>query len=410
MQANRILVSYAEIALKGRNRADFERALRRHIRQRLRADGLDWPVRQSHQRIYVEVPPAQAARTEEVLELLGQVAGIANYTPVISLSAKRTGQAEGLPSIEPAAEILLEIARRQYREGLRFAVRVNRADKRFPGKSDELGRELGARILQHTDWSQVSLSKPDVTFRVDIYSQGMFVYAEKHPGMGGLPVGTTGHALALLSGGIDSPVAAWTLFKRGCRLDFMHMTASPAQQKLESNSVVMQLARQLSRYGLRCRLHLLPYTHFDLGLMGHNSGYDVVMFRRFMFRTAQALAERIGAAALVAGDSLGQVASQTLENMVSSSRALEMPILRPLVGLDKNEIIDIARRIGTYETSIQPYKDCCALLSGQPKTRSSHEVLERMEREIFPDYPKLIEDTLAEMVTIKYFAGKAVTE
>jgi thiamine biosynthesis protein ThiI len=404
---NRILIQSGELTLKGRNRREFERALGDNIRHRLRRAGIDWGVEQRHHRTFIHVPAQAGEQLTAALEALGQVAGIATYAPTVFFDAQRTGQPSSL-DVGLIEQFLVTAATERHTPGATFAVRVNRADKRVPVKSDHLARSLGAAIFRETPWDKVNLTRPDVQFHVDIYEEGTYCYVDKHRGIGGLPVGTAGRVIALLSGGIDSPVAAYLMAKRGCQIDFVHFTATRVQQTRADEELVARIARQLSRYTLRSRLYLLPYTHFDLAMMGHNSGFDVVLFRRFMGRMAQRLARETGAQALVSGDSLGQVASQTLENLVSTSQATEMPLLRPLIAMDKQEIIDTARRIGTYELSIQPYKDCCALLSENPRTRSSADVLERMEAEFMPDMDKLLEQTLAEQVCLQFDGGELV--
>jgi len=404
---NRILIQSGELTLKGRNRREFERALGDNIRHPLRRGGLDWGVEQRHHRTFIHVPAQAGEQLTAALAILGQVAGIATYAPTVFLDAQRTGQPGSL-DVGLIEQFLVGAAAERHTAGATFAVRVNRADKRVPVKSDQLARSLGATIFRETPWDKVNLTRPDVQFHVDIYEEGTYCYVDKHRGVGGLPVGTAGRVVALLSGGIDSPVAAYLMAKRGCQVDFVHFTATRVQQTRADEELVARIARQLSRYTLRSRLYLLPYTHFDLAMMGHNSGFDVVLFRRFMGRMAERLAHENGAQALVSGDSLGQVASQTLENLVSTSQATQMPLLRPLIAMDKQGIIDIARRIGTYELSIQPYKDCCALLSENPRTRSSSDILERMEAEFMPDMDGLLEQTLAEQVCLQFDSGERV--
>jgi len=408
MRVDRILIHYAEIALKGRNRRDFERALRGNIRHRLRAEGIAWPVRLGHDRITVEPPEQPGESVETVLALLMEIPGIASFAPSAFVGGTPSGD-----EAEQAAvtETVLAQANATGSEAGSFAVRVNRADKRYPIKSDELARRLGAAIQGRTPWSEVNLNRPHRRFHVDLYPEGIYVYTDKYRGAGGLPVGSGGHLIGLLSGGIDSPVAAYRMAKRGCRVDFLHMTASQAVQANAPENLVARIAARLSRYTLRSRLVMVPYTYFDMGLIGHaQTGYEMILFRRFVARVGERVAALLGAEAMVAGDSLGQVASQTLENMVTSSMAARMPVLRPLVGDDKQEIIDLARRIGTYELSIQPYKDCCALISHNPRTRSTPEVLETMEAELFPDYGKLIDTTLEDGVMVHFDSGRVVSE
>lgn len=405
---NRILVQYGELTLKGRNRRDFERTLGDNIRHRLRRAGIDWGVEQRHQRTVVNVPADASDRLAQALAAIGEVAGIATYAPTVFFGSDRTGQPQRFDS-EPIERLLVALAAASHRSGAAFAVRVNRADKRVPAKSNQLARAFGAAILRETPWDRVNLGHPDQAFHVDVYEEGTYCYIDKRRGVGGLPVHTAGRVVALLSGGIDSPAAAYLMAKRGCQVDFVHLTATRVQQTRAEDELVARIARQLSRYTLRSRLYLLPYTHFDLALMGRSTGFDVVLFRRFMARVAERIARRNGALALVSGDSLGQVASQTLENLVSTSQATCLPLLRPLIGMDKQDIVDLARRIGTYELSIQPYKDCCALLSENPRTRSDVPTLEAIEAEIMPDMEGLIEQTLAEQVCLQFDCGERVT-
>lgn len=408
LQPNRILIVYGEIALKGRNRPEFETTLRRNVRRRLRAEGLDWPVGRTHDRLFVDVPADAADALESALAALGEVPGIAAYAPAVWFTPAESGQHGEPPELRAIGDALVELARDTHRADETFAVRVNRADKRVRRKSADMEREFGGFVLQHTDWDRVRLKNPDRTFHIDFYPEGAYLYADRRKGIGGLPVYSGGHVLSLLSGGIDSPVAAYLAAKRGSRVNFFHMTASHVRPQDVEDNLVTDLARRLSRYTLRSRLHLIPYTHFDLALIGQRTGYELVLFRRFMMRTAERLAHRLGAQALVAGDSLGQVASQTLENMVTSSRAVDLPVLRPLVTYDKQEIVDVARRIDTFEPSTRPYKDCCALISRNPKTKSTHERLSELEARLLSNYDELIETTLADTVTVDVECGKIV--
>lgn len=404
---NRILIQYGELTLKGRNRRDFERVLGDNLRHRLRRAGIEWTVEQRHHRTYIHVPQHSSEQLQAALEAIGQVAGIATYAPTVFIPADQTGQPLSLDT-SLIEQFMVSAAAERHRPGATFAVRVNRADKRVPTKSDTLARDLGAAVFRNTSWDKVNLSQPDLQLHLDIYEEGCYCYVDKHRGLGGLPVGTAGRVISLLSAGIDSPVAAYLMAKRGCNIDYVHFTATRVQQARADEELVARIARQLSRYTVRSRLYLLPYTHFDMAMMGHNSGFDVVLFRRFMGRMAERLAKDTRAQALVSGDSLGQVASQTLENLVSTSQATQLPLLRPLIAMDKQQIIDIARRIGTYELSIQPYKDCCALLSENPRTRSNPEMLQRMEEKFMPNMDELLEQTLAEQVCLQFDGGERV--
>jgi len=406
MQFNRLLIHYGEIALKGRNRPQFQKRLVNNVVRRLHAAGLDWKVGREHHRLYVEIPGEGAGRVPEAVQAVAEVTGIVWFAPAGFLPARRHAEVVVFPEPREITPNVVELAREQHVPGGAFRVRVRRADKRFPHTSQELERELGAAILQGSDWERVNLGEPDRTFHVEVDPEGIYIYGAKHRGIGGLPVGAAGRVTCLLSGGLDSPVAAYLAAKRGCEVDFVHFTSSRMQQSNAEQYKVTALARQLSRVTLRSRLYLVPYLHFDAALIGRETDYGLVLFRRFMARVAERLAAGRGAQALITGDNLGQVASQTLENIATTTRAAALPILRPLVTYDKQEIVDLSRRIGTYDLSIQPYKDCCALVDRHPRTTSRHEVLERMETELISDYGKLIGDSIADALVMDFECGE----
>lgn len=398
-----ILIHYSEIGLKGRNQPLFRRQLRANIRQKLRAMALGWILQEKPGFLSIAVPPDA---TQEQIDLcvkgLREVFGIA-WLAVTEPQAHRRftfdSRAEDLANLE---QRLIALAKDEFVPDKAFCVRVKRAEKAVPLTSVELENRFGRLIIDNTPWKKVDLNHPDTLFQVEIRPEGSFLFSNKLKGPGGLPVGTAGRVLTLLSGGIDSPVAAYLMAKRGCRVDFLHFTATSMQQDEAREYKVWDLAQQLSRYTLGSRLFLVPYTQFDVAVVasGQRIEYDLVLFRRFMARVSETLARQIRAQAMVTGDNLAQVASQTLSNMVTTSQAVEMPILRPLVAFNKEEIINLATQIGTYEQSIRPYKDCCAIISRHPRTRSRHATLTEIEQRLFPDYQKLIDQTLAEAICI----------
>jgi thiamine biosynthesis protein ThiI len=403
-----IVLRSPEITLKGRNQGDFWSQLRANVRHVLRRLKLRWPVKMTKGRLYVEAHGYSTESLGTVVDALQRVAGVTSLAPAIRL---RRGDlfANGELDRATVEELVVNLAREKYRPESTFAVRVHRVDKRFPLASSELETWLGRAIRKHTEWDRVRLDNPDQTFSIDIYSDGMLFYGDRPRGIGGLPVGTSGPILGLLSGGIDSPVASYLLARRGCTVDWIHMSASQIHEGDFETSVPGQLARQLSRYTLRSRLFVVPYTHFDLALSGRTTGHEPVLFRRFLFRVAEAVARKTGAISLVTGDSLSQVASQTIENLIATDKAIDLPILRPLVGFDKNEIMKIAETIGTYETSILPYKDCCALYSRRVKTRSRDRTLSSIEDQNLPNYDELIELSLADTMWAGYDCGEVIT-
>lgn len=399
-----ILIHYSEIGLKGRNQPLFRRQLRANIRKKLRALSLNWTLQEKPGFLSVAVP---ADATQELIdrcvsglcEVFG-IAWLAVTEPLPHGGFTLDTRAEDLANLE---QRLIALAKDEFAADKTFCVRVKRAEKAVPLTSVELENRFGRLIIDNTPWKKVNLDNPDALFQVEIRPEGSFLFSNKLKGRGGLPVGTAGRVLTLLSGGIDSPVAAYLLAKRGCRVDFLHFTATSMQQDEARQYKVWRLAEHLRRYTLGSRLFLVPYTQFDVALVasGQHVEYDLILFRRFMARVGQTLARRIRAEALVTGDSLSQVASQTLPNLVTTSQAVEMPILRPLIAFNKDEIINLAMRIGTYEESIQPYKDCCAIISRHPRTRSRHATLAELEERLFPDYEKLIDETLKEAICLE---------
>lgn len=380
----------------------FRRQLRRNIRLKLRSLGLAWPVEDAVGVFTVHVPGAERDRPlQPVLAALRQVFGIVWLTCARRLRPLRfTAQSAGSDFVELEQHVA-EMAERQYVEGQQFSVRVNRGNKLLPFASLELAARLGQSIRDRTRWRRVNLKHPDVTFRLDLRCAATYLFGEKLKGPGGLPVGTSGRVLTLLSGGIDSPVAAYLMAKRGCLVDFIHFTPTTTGRDEVLQSKIWRLAAQLSKFTLRSRLLVLPYVHFDLALTRQRIGFELVLFRRFMARVAERVARQWRAKALVTGDNLSQVASQTMSNLASASRVTDLMVLRPIVAFDKEETISLAQKIGTYDISIEPYKDCCALISRHPKTRSVHERLQHLEALAFPDYERLIEHTLADAICLE---------
>ncbi|MGH9322058.1 MAG: tRNA uracil 4-sulfurtransferase ThiI [Vicinamibacteria bacterium] len=405
-----IVIRSPEITLKGRNQGEFWNRLRENVRQQVGHLGFSWPVTTARARLVVEVErELGASDLERALASIGEVAGVDSFSAARRLDRHRAIPREGELDRALLEEVFLGMARACYEPRKSFAIRVHRVDKRFPMTSSEMEFWLGDLVRTRTEWSEVDLDSPDRTFYVDVYREALYFYVDRRKGVGGLPVGTSGQVLSLMSGGIDSPVASFLLARRGATVDWFHMSAShPAQADFDS-SAVGRIARRLSRTTRKSRLYLVPYAHFDLALAGRETGYEPVLFRRFLFRTAEALARRIGASALVTGDSLGQVASQTLENLVASTKAVDTLVLRPLVGMDKQQIMDIARRIGTYEISIEPYKDCCALFARNVKTRTQNEALSLLEQRLIPDYPALVARTLSDIIWSTYECGELVS-
>jgi thiamine biosynthesis protein ThiI len=301
---------------------------------------------------------------------------------------------------------LCQMAKKNYTPGTAFRVDVRRSDKRFPGTSLDLERLFGASIIKNTSWDRVNLKKPDIVFYVEIQTNEVFIHTDKFRGRGGLPVNTAHRVLAMLSGGIDSPVSAYLAARRGCHIDFIHFSASHVQPEEIIKSKIGNLVKKLSEYTLKSKLYVFPSTYFDLAITGKRATFELVLFRRFMARTAEKLAEKQQMPALITGDNLSQVASQTLTNIASTIRAVEIPVLQPVLTFDKEEIIHLAKQIDTFNLSVQPYKDCCSLFQRNPRTVSNHDELSKLESEIFENYEKMIDQTLDDMFWVEYRYGR----
>jgi thiamine biosynthesis protein ThiI len=376
--AMRYLVGrYHEIALKGRNQWRFVEQLRHNLRAAF-ADVRLGPMRGEGPRIIVELPDAIDDRT--VIARASTIFGFANF----SLSYRVPLD---LDAIKAEA-----IARAREHRARTFRISTRRGDKRFPMTSMEIDREVGAAVVEALGL-KVDLHNPELTVSIEVLGDAAFVSAGKIPGPGGLPVGTSGRALALISGGIDSPVAAYRMMRRGLTLDFVHFHAYPLVSAA-SREKACELVAMLTRYQARSTLALVPFGMVQREIVANSDRpLRVVLYRRFMMRIASALAARFRARALVTGESLGQVASQTLDNMAAIEDAAAMPILRPLVGMDKNEIVEQARALGTFEISILPDQDCCTLFVPEhPETHARLEEVKAMEARF--DVDRMVNDAV----------------
>lgn len=399
-----ILLHYGEISLKGKNQPQFRKQLLHNITLTLNSDGIDWPLRQF--RGYLLLTVTEPAKLDQALLKLSQVLGISWYAPALKYEFRGFEKAEIERILGVIRSRLCEQADKLYQENASFRVVVRRSEKRFPAQSVQLERELGAHVIENTKWQKVDLKHPDITLNVEIQKDEIFIHTKKFKGAGGLPVNTAQKVLVMLSGGIDSPVAAYLAARRGCHIDFVHFSASHIQPEEIENSKIGELARFLSYSTLKSRLYILPSTYFDLAIAGKPADYQLILFRRFMARAAEKLAGHIAAHALVSGDNLSQVASQTLTNIASTIRAIDIPLLQPLITYEKEDIVNLAIQIGTYETSIKVYKDCCSLFQRNPRTVSDHHALTGQEKGIFTDYDKMIRDTIEDGYFLEFRHGR----
>jgi thiamine biosynthesis protein ThiI len=369
-----VVVHYHEISLKRGNRPLFLRRLARNLVTATAGAGVRG-VRRLPGRLVLDLRPD--ADLGLIRERVAAVFGIAYFAPALTLP----------PEWEAVQAAVLRLLEGRSFESFRITAR--RTFKVFPMPSDTVNRELGALVLRHFP-TRVDLTRPALTVQVELLPGEAFVFADRHPGPGGLPVGVSGRVAALLSGGIDSPVAACRLQKRGCEVEFVHFHSVPYLPDT-SQRKARALVERLVRHQFAARLWLVPFGEIQREVVLAVPGpLRVVVYRRLMTRIGEAIARRTGALALVTGESVGQVASQTLENLARTTEVAGMPILRPLVGTDKEEIIREARAIGTYEISIEPDQDCCTLfVPRHPDTRATAAGVQAAEARL--DIDRLVE-------------------
>lgn len=380
-----ILVKVGEIHLKGQNRPFFERRLMDNIRKAL--SGINAQVSIAQSRIYVK--NIEEALLDEALSRLTRVFGIHAVSP-----ARRTDK--NMEEIMRTAVRMLEEA--GITKGS-FKVRARRADKRFPLESPEIAAKTGEYIIEHTSL-KVDVSNPEHMVQIEVREDAAYVYVREIPCAGGMPLGTGGKAALLLSGGIDSPVAGYMIAKRGVTIDAVHFHSFPHTSERAKEKVI-KLAGLLSGYCGEIRLNIVPFTAIQEAIYQKcPDKYLTIIMRRYMMKIAEQAARRGGAGALITGESIGQVASQTLNGLYCTDAAVNMPVFRPLIGMDKQEIMDIARKIDTYETSILPYEDCCTVFTPRhPATKPGLEAV--MEAEQALDEQALIEEALAGIELLK---------
>ena len=381
-----ILLKLGEIALKGLNRKAFEDVLLKNIRRRLGKAG-EFTVASRQSTIYVEPAVAQADM-DLAEDQVRKVFGVVGYA--------RAGIAEkDLKSIQELAARYLE---EELEEAATFKVECKRSDKKFPLKSPEISAEVGGYLLERFPHLRVDVHQPDVTVRVEVREVGAYVHTDPKPGAGGIPVGTGGKAAILISGGLDSPVAAWTMAKRGVELTAIHFASPPYTSELAHEKVV-RLLRKVSEYAGRIKLITVNFTHLQEEIRDKcPEELSTVILRRFMLRAAQRVARDEGCAALITGESLGQVASQTIQAIACTDAVADLPVFRPLIGSDKAEIVKVAHQIDTYDISIEPYEDCCTIFTPKhPRTRPILHFVEEAEQAI--DGPALLEEALGQVET-----------
>ncbi len=367
-QNEMLLLKLGEVVLKGQNRRSFEDRLVSNVRRRLKGCGsFQVYVRQST--IYAE-PVNERCDMEAAYDAARQVFGVVSVARAVPCE-------KTVPAIVDTARTYLAEA---FAQAKSFKVESKRADKTFYMNSIQVSQAVGGDLAELFPDVAVDVRRPDLTVYVEIREKYAYVHASAVPGAGGLPVGMGGHAVSLLSGGLDSPVSSWMMARRGVELEMVHFV-SPPYTSQQAQDKVLELARLLTAYCGRLLVHIVPFTEIQEEIRKKcPEEYFTLIMRRFMMRLAEAVAKRAGAGALVTGESLGQVASQTMMALGVTEDVVSMPVLRPLIGMDKVEIIRMAREIGTYETSILPYEDCCTVFTPRhPATRPNLEDVRRAE-------------------------------
>jgi tRNA uracil 4-sulfurtransferase len=388
MNYDGILLRYGELALKGKNRTIFEDRLVQNVRDKLDKFS-EIKVQKIAGRLFVAV---NGQPVEPLIKPLSEIFGVVGFSPVLRVES----------TVAALEQAVLQWVKSQDLPCPTFKVISRRVDKRFPIDSQALNRRMGEYILSHTNRWKVDVHQPELQLHIEVRGNVSYVYGNDLPGLGGLPVGVSGRVMLLLSGGIDSPVAGYLILKRGVELQAVHFHSYPFTSERAKQKVI-DLAQVLTRFGGRIRLHIVPFTEIQTAI--HQScspSYSITVMRRIMVRISQEFAKRNQALALVTGESLGQVASQTLESIRAIYEVANIPVLRPVIGMDKQEIIAIAQRIGTYDLSILPYEDCCTVfLPKTPKTKPAREVVAKEERKLDVEHllHRAIEET--EVLEIK---------
>ena len=385
-----ILCKYGEVALKGLNRGWFEEFLLRDVRSRLEHIG-KFNVRASQCTIYVEPRDEMRMNAQDVEAAFDEVKTVFGFSAV----SRGIIVDKDIDEMKRMATEYLP----QYMQGVKtFRAEARRSDKRFPLTSPKIAGEIGGAVLSVMPHLKVSLTEPEITVRVEVREKYAYLSAGQEKAAGGMPYGTNGKGLVLLSGGIDSPVAAHMVARRGVNIEALHFESYPYTSE-RARDKVMELAKLTANYCGKVKVHVLSVTHIQEELRrACDEEYFTLLLRRFMMRLAQRTAELYKCSALITGESIGQVASQTMQAIEVTNAAVTLPVFRPCIGMDKEEIVDIARRIGTYETSILPYEDCCTVFTPRhPRTRPELEKV--LEQETLIDIAALEEESFSSMFT-----------
>lgn len=393
MRFHTFLLKYGEIGIKGKNRYLFEDALVRQIRFALRDVDGDFHVHKSQARIYVDCEGEYDY--EDTVEHLKRVFGIVGICPVVRMEDR------GFEELKK--DVVAYMDEMYPDKKLTFKVEARRARKSYPKTSMEINCDLGEAILEAFPETKVDVHHPEVMLNVEIRHE-IYVYSQIIPGAGGMPVGTNGSAMLLLSGGIDSPVAGYMISKRGVGLEATYFHAPPYTSERAKQKVV-DLAKLVSKYSGPIKLHVVNFTDIQLYIYDQCPHDELtIIMRRYMMRIAEHFAKKDGCLGLITGESIGQVASQTMQSLAATNDACTMPVYRPVIGFDKQDIVDIAQKINTFETSIQPFEDCCTIfVAKHPVTKPNVDVIRRSEEKLEEKIEELMREAIdsVEIIEVK---------
>lgn len=378
------LIKYAEIGVKGKNKYLFEEALAQQVKYALKRCEGEFKVTRTDGRIYIHA--LSDFDYDETVDSLKTVFGVSGICPVIHV------EDEGYENL---ARTLTAYVDEVYKDkNITFKIHARRARKNYPMDSMELNRELGGAVLEAFPEMKVDVHEPDVMLHVEIREK-IYIYSIESPGPGGMPVGSNGKAMLLLSGGIDSPVAGYMIAKRGVKIDAVYFHAPPYTSDRAKQKVV-DLARLVSRYAGPVYLHVINFTDIQLYIYEKCPHEELtIIMRRYMMKIAEMIAEKNGCLGLITGESIGQVASQTVQSLAVTNEVCSLPVFRPLIGFDKMEIVEVSEKIGTYETSIQPFEDCCTIfVAKHPVTKPNLNVIKRHEQNLGEKIEELVQTAL----------------
>lgn len=392
MQFSTFLLKYGEIGIKGKNRYLFEDALVRQVRRSLKDVDGTFNVYKSQARIYVDCEGEYDY--EETVEHLQKVFGLVGICPVVRMEDK------GFEELKK--DVVVYMGEMYPDRNMTFKVETRRAKKSYPKNSMEISCDLGEAILEAFPEIRVDVHKPDVMLHVEVRADAIYVYSEIIPGAGGMPVGTNGSAMLLLSGGIDSPVAGYMISKRGVTLEATYFHAPPYTSERAKQKVV-DLAKIVARYSGPIKLHVVNFTDIQLYIYDQCPHEELtIIMRRYMMRIAEHFAKENGCLGMITGESIGQVASQTMQSLAATNDACMMPVYRPVIGFDKQDIVDIAQKIGTFETSIQPFEDCCTIfVAKHPVTKPNIDVIRRSEENLSEKIDELVKTAIETVEVIE---------